>query len=96
MTESESVALPLGDTAIFECSYIIADTFLFVNTFLQKKLLFLTFIFFFDFSAKKAVFSAKNLSFSLTLKGKMYIIILMINCVWRVSYVIFSKKSLDT
>ena len=32
MTESESVALPLGDAAIFSTSVIIADSFAFVNT----------------------------------------------------------------
>ena len=32
MTESESVALPLGDAAIFSTSVIITDSFAFVNT----------------------------------------------------------------
>ena len=32
MTESESVALPLGDAAIFSTSVIITETFAFVNT----------------------------------------------------------------
>lgn len=38
---------------------------------------------------------AKNLSFSLTLKGKTYIIILVKNYAWRVYYVILNRKSLD-
>ena len=32
MTESESVALPLGDAAIFSTSVIITERFTFVNT----------------------------------------------------------------
>ena len=49
MTESESVALPLGDAAIFSTSVIIADSFAFVNT---KMKIFLKSFFFFQYVAK--------------------------------------------
>ena len=39
MSESESDALPLGDTPIFRTRDIIADEFLFVNPFLKKTFL---------------------------------------------------------
>ena len=51
MTESESVALPLGDAA-FATHHIIAYPFLFVNTFLEKILFFLK-------CGKSAFFSKK-------------------------------------
>ena len=38
MTESESVALPLGDAPIFSTLCIITDNFAFVNRYLQKKI----------------------------------------------------------
>ena len=49
MTESESVALPLGDAAIFSTSVIIADSFAFVNTKMKN---FLKSFFFFQYAAK--------------------------------------------
>ena len=49
MTESESVALPLGDAAIFSTSVIIADSFAFVNT---KMKIFLKSFFFFQYAVK--------------------------------------------
>ena len=45
MTESESVALPLGDAAIFGTVYIIAPIFEFVNREMKKIINFLLFIF---------------------------------------------------
>ena len=39
MSESESDALPLGDTPLFRTRDIIADEFLFVNPFLKKTFL---------------------------------------------------------
>ena len=49
MTESESVALPLGDAAIFSTSVIIADSFAFVNTKMKN---FLKSFFIFQYAAQ--------------------------------------------
>ena len=53
MTESESVALPLGDAAIFSTSVIIADSFAFVNTKMKN---FLKSFFLFSVCRKKLAF----------------------------------------
>ena len=66
MTESESVALPLGDAPIFATVYIIADLAGFVNRFWKKVLQkFLTWLFMLiaypDFAGFMSAFGEKIL-----------------------------------
>ena len=60
MTESESVALPLGDAAIFSTSVIITERDRFVNT--KMKISPKSF-FFFEYAAKGLFLYGKTKSF---------------------------------
>ncbi len=58
MSESESDALPLGDTPIFSTLCIIADYFAFVNRYLQKKIVLFKLFFVFYYSTSFFIFHA--------------------------------------
>ena len=57
MTESESVALPLGDAAIFSTSVIITERFAFVNTKMKNSP---KSFFFFEYAAKSLHLFSKS------------------------------------